>query len=120
MNFKFRDDEGTLTLLASITGLVAMNAFYFGLALPVASIRDQTLFWTFYVLWAMLSFLLALRDVKGNRRAREAFAVFALLLVACLGLAGASVIPVQVAASFPGFFAGIAVWSTIVLIKRMI
>src|SRR5690242_8560083 len=67
MNLRFVDDESSSALFVSIVALLGFNFFYFALAIPFSSVLGNPIFLISYAIWTLLSFLLALREIKETR-----------------------------------------------------
>ncbi|MCL4519107.1 MAG: hypothetical protein M1587_07915 [Thaumarchaeota archaeon] len=119
MKFTLKTKESTVSILGGIAGLVGFNLFYFTLALPPTEIAQPIIFWTSFCAWGLLGLVLSLRVGNDRRKMQDAFLIFAIIMIVMLGLAAIDASNfASMVLSFPGFPAGIAVWSALILLKR--
>lgn len=119
MRFSLRTKSSISGMIAGLAGVLGFQIFYFFLVIPPSKIAILNLFWTSFVMWGVFGFLMFLRSIADNRKLRQGFLLFGLVLLALLVVAPYQNLFYIPAFAFPGYYAGIGLWILATLIRRL-
>lgn len=120
MHLTLKTEEGSKALLASAIGFIIFQFFYFGVALPISSIRHPIVFSLSFCVWAGAGIFAVLRyDISPRKKTQRLFQIFVVMIFVSVAASGLSPYTYAFVLAWTGFYIGNAIGASAILVYRV-